>query len=100
MATSQQKVEQGKKRISGAVEPVGGTALGEEKPLVCTDKLPFMPVATFNKFSSQKLPVLSVEPRKIHMDVGAEVVDKHKPKYVPLHGKEHVKADLRKEPVG
>ena len=33
---------------------------------------------------------------KLDVDVG----DNHKPKYIPLHGKERFNADLRKEPVG
>ena len=33
---------------------------------------------------------------KLDVDVG----DKHKPKYIPLHGKERFNADLWKEPVG
>ena len=62
--------------ISCAVELASGTALGERSHL-----------------HVQKLPVILVEPMKMNVDVGAEVVNKHKPTYVQTHSKKHVKAD-------
>ena len=41
--------------------------------------------------------VISVDPMKKPMDVGEEVVDKHKPIYIQLHGKECVKPELGKD---
>ena len=34
---------------------------------------------------------------KMNVDVGAEVVDKHKPTDIQTHGKKHVKADWQKD---
>ena len=53
--------------------------------------------STFNKCSNQELPFIKAELMKIHMDREAKPVAKHKPTYVPLHWKEHVKADLEKD---